>query len=184
SWIDYCKTLIDTYHIDKVVSIVSGGNTGQESIYNGLKKANELYSEDSIVLIHDGVRPLIDRNTISNAIICVKENGSAITVSPAIETVVIKQTEDKVEQILNRKSCHHAKAPQCFILKDIFEAHNKAKKEQKNDFIDSAFLMQYYGYELHTIEGTSENIKITTPSDFYMFRAIVEAREISENFNI
>ncbi len=183
-WIDYCKQLIDIYHLNKVASVVAGGSTGQESIYNGLCKSKELYPEDSIVLIHDGVRPLVDRDTISRAIACVKEHGSAITVSPAIETIVIKQDNCKVEQILDRSCCQHAKAPQCFLLKNILDAHNRAKREEKNDFIDSAYLMQHYGYELHTVEGTTENIKITTPSDFFMFRAIVDARESSEIFGI
>ena len=182
SWIGYCRDLISKYQLTKVSAIVSGGTTGQESIYCGLKKAKELYAEDSVVLIHDGVRPLIDEETISKAIICVKEYGSAITISSAVETVVVKKEKNKVEEILDRSSCQHAKAPQCFILKDILAAHEKAREENKNDFIDSAFLMQNYGYELYTIDGTTENIKITTPSDFYMFRAIVDARENSEIF--
>lgn len=136
------------------------------------------------MLIHDGVRPLVDQETISKAIACVKEHGSAITVSPAIETIVIKQLDSRVEKILDRSSCQHAKAPQCFRLGNILAAHGMANKERKNDFIDSAFLMQYYGFELHTVEGKTENIKITTPSDFYMFRAIVDARESSEIFGL
>lgn len=183
-WIDYCKKLLDRYSLTKVKIIVKGGETGQVSIYNGLLEAEKLYSKESVVLIHDGVRPLIDEKTISKAIACVKEKGSAITVSPAIETVVIKGENDKVEQILDRKICFHAKAPQSFILRDILDAHRKAINDDRKDFIDSAFLMQYYGYELHTIEGKEENIKITTPSDYYMFRAIVDVRENSEIFGL
>lgn len=70
-----------------------------------------------------------------------------------------------------------AKAPQCFYLNDIYKCHLKAQEEGKIDFIDSASLMQYYGYKLNAIEGPMENIKITTPSDFYIFRAIMDARE-------
>ena len=74
-------------------------------------------------------------------------------------------------------ACEMAKAPQCFCLKDIYEAHLKAKADHKNDFIDSADLMQHYGYPLHSVEGPSENIKITTPVDFYVFRALIDAKE-------
>ena len=144
----------------------------------------EIYQEDSIVLIHDGVRPLIDEDTITKAIECTKANGSAITVSPAVETVVIKMDGQQIGKILDRSICQNAKAPQCFILKNIFAAHEKARKENKSDFIDSAFLMQYYGYSLYTIEGNSENIKITTPGDFYIFRAILEAKENSQIWGI
>lgn len=184
SWKTYCKELIDKYHLTKVVAVVSGGTTGQESIYKGLIKVEELYSKDSIVLIHDGVRPLVDEDTLSKAVVCTLKHGSAITVSPAIETVVLKNENGKVGQIVDRSQCQLAKAPQCFILKDILTAHRKAVKDKKNDFIDSAFLMQYYGYVLHTVEGTPENIKITTPGDFYIFKAIVDARENSQIFGL
>lgn len=70
-----------------------------------------------------------------------------------------------------------AKAPQCFILGDIYKAHLKAIEEGNCDFIDSASLMQHYGMKLCTVEGPAENIKITTPSDFYVFCAIMYAKE-------
>ena len=76
-----------------------------------------------------------------------------------------------------------ARAPQSFYLKDILEAHAKAE-EQKLEFIDSASLMQHFGHPLYTVEGTPENIKITTPNDFYTFRALVDARENSQILGI
>ena len=176
-WIPYCKELLEKYHIDKVAKIVPGGSNGQESIFNGLKAASEYYPEDSVVLIHDGVRPLINEQVITDDIASVKTNGSAITVSPAIETIVRKQQDGHVGDIFDRSSCEMAKAPQCFYLKDIYDVHLRARKEGKDDFIDSASIMQHYGHELSTVLGPAENIKITTPSDFYIFRAIIDARE-------
>lgn len=182
SWIDYCQSLVEQYHLTKVTDIVPGGSTGQQSIYNGVKRAVELYAQDSIVLIHDGVRPLIDADTISRNIACVKQYGSAITVSPAIETTIIKDEAGLVGDIVERSRCQLAKAPQSFILKDLWDAHCHAVDDNRSDFIDSACLMQSYGYPLHTVEGSPENIKITTPSDFYVFRALEEARENSQIF--
>lgn len=184
SWIDECIRLKDLFRLNKIAAIVSGGASGQESIYKGLKKAAELYPEDSIVLIHDGVRPLIDAATITKDIESVQTFGSAITVSPAIETVAIKQANGEVGKIIDRKCCEMAKAPQCFYLKDILCAHEKALQEGRADFIDSASLMQHYAYPLHTVEGPVENIKITTPSDFYILRALLDARENSEIFGL
>lgn len=178
NWIDYCKELLQKYHITKVLKVVSGGNSGQESIFNGLEAANQISNdENAIVLIHDGVRPLINEELITNCIAAVKESGSAITVSPAIETVLIKNADGNIGNILKRSDCEMAKAPQCFYLNDIYKCHLKAQKEGKTDFIDSASLMQYYGCRLNAVEGPMENIKITTPSDFYIFRAIMDARE-------
>lgn len=178
SWIDYCKDLLQKYHITKAVKVVPGGNSGQESIFNGLEAAHQISNDkNAVVLIHDGVRPLINESLITNCIAAVKENGSAITVSPAIETILIKNADGNIGDILKRSDCEMAKAPQCFYLKDIYKCHLKAQEEGKTDFIDSASLMQYYGYKLNAVEGPMENIKITTPSDFYIFRAIMDARE-------
>ncbi len=183
-WIDYTKNIIAKYNLDKVCAVVSGGKTGQESIYNGVVKAHELFEEENVVLIHDGVRPLIDEDTISRAIDMVKRKGSAITVSPAIETIALKNDTGLVNEIIPRDKCQLAKAPQCFWLKDLYHAHQLAMHDEKKDFIDSASLMKYYGYSLYAIEGKSENIKITTPSDFYVFRAIIDARENSQIFGL
>lgn len=176
-WIPYCRELLDKYHIDKALDVVPGGGSGQESIYNGLVAASNRYPADSVILIHDGVRPLINEQIITDDIKSVHEYGSAITVSSAIETIVLKQEDGHVGDILDRSSCEMAKAPQCFYLGDIFTNHQKAREEGKLSFIDSASLMQYYGCELSTVIGPVENIKITTPADFYIFRAIIDARE-------
>lgn len=176
-WLDYCSDLIKKYDLDKVAAVVAGGSTGQQSIFRGLCKAEELYPVDVVVLIHDGVRPLIDGGTISGAIACVREHGSAITVSPVMETVTVKAGDGEIGQIIDRDQCQMAKAPQCFYLRDILSAHHRANEQGKTNFIDSASLMRWYGHPLHTVEGSLENIKITTPTDFYLFRAIMDARE-------
>lgn len=181
SWIDYCKELVERYRLSKVKAIVPGAETGQGSICNGITKAAELFGEDSVVLIHDGVRPLINESTISNAIACIKKNGNAITVTPAIETVSMTDENGRIIDVVERSKCFMARAPQCFYVKDLLAAHRKAQKDELQ-FIDSASMMRHYGYELYTVEGSVENIKITTPSDFYIFRAIVDAQENSQIF--
>ncbi len=180
SWLAYAKGLLTKYGIDKAEVVVPGGATGQESIERGVRAAAR-YGEESIVLIHDGVRPLIHGELISDCIRAVKEHGSAITVAPAIETVFLKQEgTNEVGRIFNRAQCEMAKAPQCFRLGDILRAHRKAHEDGEKNFIDSASLMQHYGAKLFTVPGPSENIKITTPADFYIFRALLDARENSQ----
>lgn len=176
SWIDYAEKLLKKFGITKVKAVVPGGKTGQESIFHGIKKVHELFGDENIVLIHDGVRPLINEDVITRCIESVKSHGNAITVAPAIETIFVKK-DNKVGKIFKRSKCLMGKAPQCFYEKDIYNAHLKANEEHLMDFIDSADLMQHYGFELYTVEGPAENIKITTPSDFYTFRAIMDARE-------
>lgn len=178
SWIPYARKLLSKFQITKVADVVPGGKTGQESIYNGIAAAHRLSSDASdIVLIHDGVRPMIDEDTITSCLSCVREHGNAITTTPAIETIFVNGQDGQVGDIFNRSRCTMARAPQCFYLKDIYAAHQKAKAEGKADFIDSAMLMQYYGANLYTVDGPVENIKITTPMDFYLFRAMLDAKE-------
>ena len=182
-WIPYLKKLIEKYQIDKVKSVVPGGATGQESIYKGLVAIHEYADDDSIVLVHDGVRPFVNESLISDCIKSVKEHGSAITVTPAIETIVTSK-DGKITGITDRSKCYHAKAPQCFILGELLSAHEKARKEGNTNMIDSASLMQHYGRELYTVMGNFDNIKITTPADFYTFKALYEVREQQQIFGL
>lgn len=182
-WIGYCKELVEKFRLSKVKAIIPGGETALESQRNGLLKAADLADADSIVLIHDGVRPLVDEVTISRNINSVKERGTAITVTPAIETITIKKESGEIGEIIERSKVEMARAPQSFWLRDILEAHKKAEAEGMR-FIDSASMMQHYGHKLYAVEGRPENIKITTPNDFYTFRALVDARENSQIFGI
>ena len=182
-WIEYCHDLITKFKLEKVRDVVSGGENALKSQRNGLLKAQELYSDDVIVLIHDGVRPLIDEATISMNIESVKRHRVAITVSPAVETIAIKEGNGVVGQIIERSKVEMARAPQSFYLKDILKAHEKAA-EDGIEFIDSASMMKHYGHALYTVQGKPENIKITTPNDFYTFRALIDARENSQIFGI
>lgn len=182
-WLDYCKDLLAKFNIKKVSQVVPGGETGQMSIFNGLEALREKYQgNDDYVLIHDGVRPLIDEEIISKNIESVKKYRTAITVKPVIETVVQVDEEDIINNVIERSTCQTAVAPQSFVLSEIYSLHMRAQAEKLFDMTDSATLARYYGLSLHTVMGGSENIKITTPSDFYIFRAIYEARENAQIF--
>ena len=182
-WIDYCKELAERFRLNKVKAVIPGGDSAMHSQRNGLLEAAKIDDEDSVVLIHDGVRPLIDEDTISDNIEMVKKKGSAITVTPAIETITIKNETGEIGQIIERARVEMARAPQSFYLGEIIKAHRMADEEGL-DFIDSASLMQHFGHSLYTVEGSPENIKITTPNDFYTFRALVDARENSQILGI
>lgn len=179
-WIDHLNMLLDKYNIQKVKAVRRGGNSGQQSIYIGLCAAEELAADktdECIVLIHDGVRPLITSQTINDNIECVKKYGSCITCVKAQETVLMADESGRILSIPPRKDCRLARAPQSFWLADILEAHRKSQSAGLEDFIDSCSMMNYYGKELHLTEGPKDNIKITTPDDFYIMRAILDARE-------
>lgn len=182
-WIPYLEKILAKYQIDKVKKIISGGSTGQESIYKGLCALKEISDDDSTVLIHDGVRPFINFEVISECIKTVKEKGSAITVVPAIETIVTLDANE-IQSITDRSKCFHARAPQCFKLGEILDSHEKARRDGNLNMIDSASLMKFYGHTLYTVMGNVDNIKITTPADFYTFKALYEVRENQQIFGM
>lgn len=175
-WVDYLEKQLRKFEINKVVKIVDGGETGQLSIYNGLEAVEAICGLESCVLIHDGVRPLITEKTITDNIQCVRDFGSCITCVRATETLVVETVRNELE-IPIRDNSLIARAPQSFLLKDILKAHRKALSEGRSDFTDSCTLMTHYGFKLHTILGPAENIKITSPTDFFIFRAMVEVHE-------
>ena len=181
SWLPFLEKQLKKFEINKVKAIVPGGETGQDSIYNGLAKTLQMYGEDCNVLIHDGVRPLITEQTITDCVNMVAEKGNCITCIPATETFIVKQKDDSLE-IPARDNSLIARAPQCFHLRDILEAHNRAQESGRHDFIDSCTLMSHYGYKMNTIIGPMENIKITTPTDFYIFKAMIEVHESQQIF--
>jgi 2-C-methyl-D-erythritol 4-phosphate cytidylyltransferase len=183
-WIEYCKSLIEKFNIRKVNAVIPGGKTGMLSRFEGVKKAAQLFPNDTVCLMHDGVRPLIDRDIISKNIESVEKFGSAVTVAPAIETIAVKGEDNKVGQIIDRSKCQMAKAPQSFRLGELLRAHQNAVDSGITDCIDTAYLMQQNGHDVYTVEGTSENIKITTPTDFYTFRALMDIRENSQIFGV
>lgn len=179
NYIDWLKDALLRFQITKVKAVVAGGATGQESIRNGLEAAGRLFDANSVVLIHDGVRPLIDEKTILKNIESVHKYGSAVTVTPASETVgIIDQGE--ISRIVKRQSVVICRAPQSFFLGEVLAAHKKAISDGLSDVTDTASLMRIYGKQLATVEGPIDNIKITTQRDFYTLKSLFDLREYQQ----
>lgn len=174
--IDELKGLLKRYSITKVSEIVPGGETGHDSIYNGLKAMEGTAKEGDIVLIHDGVRPLITDNLISENIEAVRKYGNAITSEPARESVLQSKDGENVDIVPDRSMMYVAKAPQSFYFTDIMKIYEMAKN-QGHRSIDSAHLLSMYNVPMHIVRSVKNNIKITEPADFYIFRALFEAIE-------
>jgi 2-C-methyl-D-erythritol 4-phosphate cytidylyltransferase len=185
NWIGELNFLLQRYCVSKVTMIAEGGNSPQESVYKGLRKMKEsgMSGENPILLVHDGVRPLIDERIISENIRAVKEYGSAITMSGVSETIARIDGGGRIADISDRSSLIIARAPQSFFFEDLLGAHEKARRDGL-DFIDSATLMFHYGFPLHAVQGPVQNVKITTAMDYYIFRALYEAWENSQIFGI
>jgi len=181
-WIPYMNDLVEEFGLTKVVDIVPGGKNGQESIYYALRSVENNFNTNPVVLIHDGVRPLIDKHVITKNIESVNEFGSAITSTPPEETFLKINIENKVVEVQERKLSRLAKAPQSFFLNDILAYHRKAIEISLLNTIDSCTLMYKLGQEVHLIDGNKDNIKITTPTDYFIFKGIIDSKNEKEIF--
>jgi len=178
-WIDYLREEIEQSGIRKVAKIVKGGESGQESIFNALYAAYEENPKDSIVLIHDGVRPFISQELINQNIEDVKKYGTSITVTPCFETAIQSSNGELVEDVPNRSEMYTAQAPQCFRLGEIVEVHQKVRQTEKgyDGAVDSCNLMRNNGYPVHMTMGPRNNIKVTTPTDYYLIQALYKYKQ-------
>lgn len=175
-WINDLTHQLRQYGIEKVNHIVPGGDGGDKSIYNGLLALENDCKADDIVLIHDGVRPLISSELISANIEKAGACGVAITVESATESVVRLDADGMVVSVPPRAEMYTAKAPQSFRFGFIWDLYQRAQRDGVRT-IDSAHLCSIYGMQMHTVRSTPNNMKITTPADYYIFRALYEAYE-------
>lgn len=182
-WISKLNHMLEKYGIKKVISVISGGDSAFESIYFGLVEMKKYTTEDEIVLIHDGVRPLITESLIDRNIETAMKKGNAITVDFVRESVVEMQEHFEIGKTYPREDMRIAKAPQTFrysdILKEIEKAYNAGES-----YIDMSSMMYSKGYTLNTVQSCDYNIKITTAADFYIFKAILDALDDSQIFGL
>lgn len=183
---EYMQELVKHYYITKTTGIVKGGATGQDSIYNALKLAQSENPEDSIVLIHDGVRPNITEEVITKNIECAKKNGNAITCTSCFETILVSENGKNPQHVPYRKHTYSAQAPQSFHLGEIVQAHEYTRKVNPNytDIVDSCTLFKTLNKPTYMIFGNRGNIKITTIEDLYILRAFIRYKEDLEAFGL
>lgn len=181
---EYMQELVKYYYITKTAGIVNGGKIGQESIYNALKLAQKENPQDSIVLIHDGVRPNITEEVITKNIECTKKNGNAITCTSCFETILISENGINPEHVPYRKDTYAAQAPQTFHLGEVIEAHEITRKTNPNytDIVDTCTLYKTLNKKTFMVKGNRGNIKITTIEDLYILRALIRYKEDLEAF--
>jgi len=169
-WINRLKQDLERFAIRKVVGIVPGGDTGYRSIHNGLMRIAETAKDDDIVLICDGVRPMLSEKLITTCIMDTRIYGSAVPVTPSIDSVLYSEDGVHCSRNYERKKMFTTQAPQGFLMKKIMDAHMQAEEKQI-EAISSGELLIELGQEIHIFQGMRENIKITTQEDLNALRA-------------
>ncbi len=186
-YIDFMKGLVAKFPFAKEISIISGGKDRQGSVKNGIDYiyANGGSGED-LVIIHDGVRPLIDQTIISENIRVAQKYGCAMTVKPVIESVVITNKESVgFNDFEKRDDTYSLTAPQTFKLSLLGDTYAKAEKiDTPIPLLDAALAYTYLGNKIPLVKEYNHNIKITTPEDFYILKAILELQENKNVFGL
>lgn len=185
-YIPRCESLVKRYQLDKVCRIVPGGASGQESIYAAVAAASASHSEDATLLIHDGVRPFISEQLIDECLACVERHGNAVVCAEMTETPMLSEDGEFVESLPPRNSVLLVKAPQCFRMGDVLQAHEEIRRSggSYDGIIDTCTLMKRAGHQVAVVKGPRSNIKATLPEDVYIFRAMFDYIETESVFGL
>ena len=188
NYVEYMQKLIEHYQISKVIKVIVGGKDRQTSLIRGLDAIKQDDAKnDDIVIIHDGVRPLVSDRTIYENVRVAKETGCAITVRAVTESVVVTDKEEvKLEDFKKRAATYSMTSPQSFQFKIIEEAYlsQEGMEDEKLPLLDAAMVVANKGGKIHLVKEQSPNIKITTPEDYYMLKAILEFEESKHIFGL
>lgn len=166
----YCQKIIEEHCLKKVLKIVFGGKTRQDSVYNGLK---EVDSDTTMVVIHDGVRPFVTEDIIKKSIMAARYSDGAVAAIPVRDTLKYVSEKGIIDRSINRSNLWLAQTPQTFRLEIIREGYQKAYID--NFFgTDDASLVERLGYKVKVVEGSYANIKITTSDDIILAQKILD----------
>ena len=171
---EYCKKeIIEKYQIKKVTHIVEGGAERYHSVYNGLLAAKGT----SYVLIHDGARPLISVDIINNVVKKVSLTNACVVGMPVKDTIQLTDEKNRIASTPVRSRTWMAQTPQCFSYDLAFSSYSKAIESRDNSITDDAMVVQRYGMaEVVMVEGSYENIKVTTPEDIAVAECFLKMR--------
>lgn len=175
-WHDIVKAYAKQFNITKLKWIVEGGNSGQESIRNGVNNLEDKCSPDDIIIIHDGIRPLVDETVLSDVIVKCKKYGNAVTSLPYNEQIFVIDDEISTTKYIPRETLRRVSTPQAYKFGKLKWAYNEAF-EKGIGIHGSSYtntMMVELGEKLYFAAGSDKNIKLTTKDDLEMFKAYVK----------
>lgn len=178
-WTDMLWAYARQFNITKLKWVVTGGTTGQESIRNGVENLEDKCSPEDIVIIHDGIRPLIDGFVLSDVIVKCQTYGNAVTSLPYNEQIFIVDDEVSTTKYIPRETLRRVSTPQAYKLGKLSWAYKKAFTENIGIYGSSYTntMMVELGERLYFAAGSDKNIKLTTKDDFEMFKAYLKAEK-------
>ena len=176
-WHDVLQAYAKQFNIDKLKWVVSGGETGQESIRNGVFNLEGKAADDDIVIIHDGIRPLIDETVVTDVIIKTKKYGNAVTSLPYNEQIFVIDDEISTTKFIPRETLTRVSTPQAYRF-DLLDSKYHEAFEKEIGIYGSHYtntMMVELGVRLYFAAGSDKNIKLTTKDDLEMFKAYLKS---------
>ncbi len=176
-WHDVLWAYAKQFNISKLKWVVSGGNTGQESIRNGVYNLECKYSADDIVIIHDGIRPLVDETVLTDVILKAQQYGNAVTSLPYNEQIFVVDDEISTVKYIPRETLRRVSTPQAYKFGKLLWGYKKAFAEGVGIYGSSYTntMMVELGERLYFAAGSDKNIKLTTKDDLEMFKAYLKS---------
>ncbi len=175
-WHDVLKAYARQFGITKLKRVVSGGKTGQESIRNGVFALEGYLSDDDTVIIHDGIRPLVDKEVLTDVIVTCRKYGNAVTSMPYNEQIFVVDDELSTVKYIPRETIRRVATPQAYKFGKLDKAYHEAF-EKKIGIYGSSYtntMMADLGERLYFAAGSDKNIKLTTRDDLELFKAYLK----------
>ena len=172
-WHEILKAYIKQFNISKAVRIINGGVNGQDSIRNGVYAIAEQYQLDDLIMVHDAIRPMLSADIISDNIVKCKKYGNAITVIPCMEAMLKSEDEFESQESILRNSLFRAQTPQTLSVGDAVALHKEALEKGITNSVATCTLLLELGKKVYFAKGSELNIKITTPDDITIFKALL-----------
>jgi len=177
AWTEVLWAYAKQFNITKLKWVVPGGATGQDSIACGLAAVRDTMSDNDVIMIHDGNRPLVSSEIISDSIATYKHYGSAVATIPCTE--VVFESDDGESSMVStpRERLFRTQTPHTYRYGALLKAHRRAKAQGIENTAASCMLMQQLGEMTYFSKGSEENLKITTLDDLKIFKALLHTRQ-------
>ncbi len=176
-WHDVVWAYAKQFNLTKLKWIVSGGENCQESIRNGVYELEEKCSPDDTIIIHDGIRPLVDGTVLSDVIVKCEQYGNAVTSMPYNEQIFVIDDENSTVKYIPRETLRRVSTPQAYKYEKLNWAYHEAFKKgigiSGSSYTNT--MMVELGERLYFAAGSEKNIKLTTKDDLEMFKAYLKS---------
>ena len=179
NWIAFVEAYAKQFGITKLKSVVAGGEKGHDSIHNGVVEIARHFPQDTAVMIHDGIRPMVDNDVIADNRSVYREKGNATVVIPCAEVIFRSDTPTESKEVLDRSKVWRTQTPQTFRLDKLLWAHDEVVRRNLPPPIATCHLFSLLGETVYFSKGSEKNLKLTTMDDIDIFKALLRNEKSS-----